>query len=176
MKIKAIKSLCESAGHMKLLTEMNDEGEYSGQWIGNGLCLYAVEGLPPMEAEHICAMFDWGEKRLEKMEIKDGVLPEDLDLRYNRDDVALCEMDVRLTVGGKEYRLYEEPGRVWFVEDKLLNPVKDEIDKIMVVRRKEGLLLVMRGMIVIGLLVPSVLPCVKQMEKVLCELQRYKAD
>ena len=176
MKIKAIKSLCESTGYMKLLTERSREGEYVGQWIGDGRCLYTVEGLPPMEAEHICAMFDWDEKRLEKMNIEDGMLPEELELRYDRNDVPLNEMDVRLTVGGKEYRLYEEPGRVWFVEDKLLNPVKDEIDKVMVVRRKEGRLLVMRGLIVIGLLAPSVLTCVKQMEKILCELQRYKID
>ena len=176
MKIKAIKSLCEGAGHMKLLTEMDDGGEFRGQWIGNGQCLYAVEGLPPMEAEHICAMFDWGEKRLEKMNIEDGMLPEELDLMYNVTDAQLEEMDVRLTVGGREYRLYEEPGRVYFVEDKLLNPVKDEIDKITVVRRAEGRLLVLRGLIVVGMVVPTLLPCAKQMQKVLCELQRYKAD
>lgn len=176
MKIKAIKGLCESTGYMKLLTERSREGEYVGQWIGDGRCMYTVEGLPPMEAEHICAMFDWGEKRLEKMNIEDGMLPEELDLMYNVTDAQLEEMDVRLTVGGREYRLYEEPGRVYFVEDKLLNPVKDEIDKITVVRRAEGRLLVLRGLIVVGLVVPTLLPCAKQMQKVLCELQRDKTD
>ena len=173
MKIKKIKSLCESTNIMQLYTELDSEGEYIGQWIGNGKCRYAVEGLPPVEAEHICSMFDWGEKRIDKMVIEESRLPVECDMKYSVTDIPLQNMGINLVVNGKEYTVFEEETRVCFVESNLLAPVYDEIDKIQIVKRSESVLLVRRGMITIGMLMPTRLFHKDKVKKILNEMLRF---
>ena len=129
-----------------------------------------------MTAENICMMFDWGEKKLEKMVVEDKMLPEALNMNYDRNDETVVEMDIRLVVAGREHILYEELDRVWFVEEPLLSPVKDEMDHINLSRRGEGQMMVMRGMAVVGIVYASILPFRKEMANVLCEMNRGKPD
>lgn len=101
MKLKAVEKLCKASGCVRLfdeeakepgmspeelmdmLTEEMDEDRVPSpprQWISDGVACYPLDGLPYLDEESICAIFDIDAKKRDKLVLSHkGALPEGMD-------------------------------------------------------------------------------------------------
>ena len=117
MRIKKVGAICNAGGCYYLMDERDAAGEIVGQWLGDGRSAYPMVGLPVMDLENICAMFDITEKKREKLVMRRADVPDSMNwedmapLERQLDDPKLCvRYDGRdlLPLDGLEYmRLYE---------------------------------------------------------------------
>lgn len=66
MKIKKIVSICIGTGRFVLFDRISKNGEIT-QWLGDGSAAYPLDGLPILDEESLCAIFDIPEKKWEKI-------------------------------------------------------------------------------------------------------------
>lgn len=96
MRIKKVGAICNAGGYYYLLDERDATGEIVGQWLGDGKSAYPLVGLPVMDLENICAMFDITEKKREKLIMRRDDVPDSMDwgdtapLERQLDDPKLC--------------------------------------------------------------------------------------
>lgn len=109
MKLKKVLSICKTNGLYYLYDRIDRSGEIT-QWLGDGYALYPLDGLPILDEESFCAVFDITGKQREKILFRHERLPEHL----NVEDVA---------AGDKLVREYETT----FINGGLrLKPLKNE--------------------------------------------------
>lgn len=113
MKLKKVLSICKTNGLYYLYDRIDRSGEIT-QWLGDACALYPLDGLPILDEESFCAVFDITGKQREKILFRHERLPEHL----NVEDVA---------AGDKLVREYETT----FINGGLrLKPLKDVIDMV----------------------------------------------
>lgn len=76
MKLKKVGAICNAGGYYYLMDQKDDAGEIVGQWLGDGKAMYLLAGLPVMDVENICAMFDITEKKREKLVMRQMDAPD----------------------------------------------------------------------------------------------------
>lgn len=86
MKLKKVLSICKTNGLYYLYDRIDRSGEIT-QWLGDGYALYPLDGLPILDEESFCAVFDITGKQREKILFRHERLPEHL----NVEDVAAAE-------------------------------------------------------------------------------------
>ena len=62
MKLKKVAALC-SANRAFILFDENRKGGEIRQWLGDGYSIYLLSGLPLLDENNVCAMFDIPEKK-----------------------------------------------------------------------------------------------------------------
>ena len=90
MKLKKVLSICKTNGLYYLYDRIDRSGEIT-QWLGAGYALYPLDGLPILDEESFCAVFDITGKQREKILFRHERLPEHL----NVEDVAAGDKLVR---------------------------------------------------------------------------------
>ena len=96
MKLKKVGAICNAGGCYYLMDERDAAGEVVGQWLGDGRSAYPLVGLPVMDLENICAMFDITEKKREKLIMREMDAPDTMNwedtapLERQLDDPKLC--------------------------------------------------------------------------------------
>ena len=96
MRIKKVGAICNAGGCYYLMDERDAAGEIVGQWLGDGKSAYPLVGLPVMDLENICAMFDITEKKREKLVMRRADVPDSMNwedtapLERQLDDPKLC--------------------------------------------------------------------------------------
>ena len=58
MKLKKVAALCCQSGAVRLLDQVDGTGEVVRQWLGDGYAAYPMDGLPCVNTDNVCAMFD----------------------------------------------------------------------------------------------------------------------
>ena len=86
MKLKKVLSICKTNGLYYLYDRIDRSGEIT-QWLGDGYAIYPLDGLPILDEESFCAVFDITGKQREKILFRHERLPEHL----NVEDVAACD-------------------------------------------------------------------------------------
>lgn len=120
MKLKPIEKLCKASGCVRMFDENKivDQTEDDvtvfpqRQWISDGVGAYPLDGLPYMDKEAICAIFDIDAKKRNKMVVSHaGTLPEGMDFTdYHRGDDPLEQLDFQMSLGGNELTLFRDGG------------------------------------------------------------------
>ena len=90
MKLKKVLSICKTNGLYYLYDRIDRSGEIT-QWLGDGYALYPLDGLPILDEESFCTVFDITGKQREKILFRHERLPEHL----NVEDVAAGDKLVR---------------------------------------------------------------------------------
>lgn len=90
MKLKKVLSICKTNGLYYLYDRIDRSGEIT-QWLGDGYAIYPLDGLPILDEESFCAVFDITGKQREKILFRHERLPEHL----NVEDVAAGDKLVR---------------------------------------------------------------------------------
>ena len=90
MKLKKVLSICKTNGLYYLYDRIDRSGEIT-QWLGDACALYPLDGLPILDEESFCAVFDITGKQREKILFRHERLPEHL----NVEDVAAGDKLVR---------------------------------------------------------------------------------
>ena len=142
MKLKAVEKLCKASGCVRLYDELPasieetrdelvadmrmeglDPDNYDiddmiknpddiRQWISDGVGAYPLDGLPYLDEESVCAIFDIDAKRRDKLIVSHaGTLPEGMDFTdYHRGDDPLEQLDFQMSLGGNELTLFRDGG------------------------------------------------------------------
>ena len=66
MKLKKVLSICKTNGLYYLYDRIDRSGEIT-QWLGDACALYPLDGLPILDEESFCAVFDITGKQREKI-------------------------------------------------------------------------------------------------------------
>ena len=133
MKLKPIEKLCKASGCVRLLDEADKEPGMSPeelmdmlteemdedrvpspprQWISDGVACYPLDGLPYLDEESICAIFDIDAKKRDKLVVSHkGALPEGMDFTdVHQGDDRLEQLDFQMSLGGDELTLFRDGG------------------------------------------------------------------
>lgn len=157
MKLKKVAALCNQSGVYRLFDRDPGNGEIE-QWMGDGCAAYPITGLPYLDMDNICAMFDIGDKKREKMVMSHGKVPENLCF----DDLAPGEVRVedpklRVCYEGREYLPLRMRNGIVMIREKYLTPLDDLEYMSLFVRRTEagGVYVVAKiGMMVQAVIMP----------------------
>lgn len=124
MRIKKVGAICNAGGCYYLMDERDAAGEIVGQWLGDGKSAYPLVGLPVMDLENICAMFDITEKKREKLVMRRADVPDSMNwedtapLERQLDDPKLC-----VRYDGRDLLPLETTAGVTFIQEKYLLPL-----------------------------------------------------
>lgn len=142
MKLKPIEKLCKASGCVRLYDELPasieetrdelvadmrleglDPDNYDiddmiknpddiRQWISDGVGAYPLDGLPYLDEESVCAIFDVDAKKRDKLVVSHaGTLPEGMDFTdQHRGDDPLEQLDFQMSLGGNELTLFRDGG------------------------------------------------------------------
>ena len=101
MRIKKVGAICNAGGCYYLMDERDAAGEIVGQWLGDGKSAYPLVGLPVMDLENICAMFDITEKRRKKCVLARKPMPDGMSVEdYAKGERALYDEWPRWSITG----------------------------------------------------------------------------
>lgn len=90
MKLKKVLSILKANGLYYLYDRIDRSGEIT-QWLGDGYAIYPLDGLPILDEESFCAVFDITGKQREKILFRHERLPEHL----NVEDVAATDKSAK---------------------------------------------------------------------------------
>ena len=158
MKIKKIAVLCSRAGTFRLYNKMDGEGVIT-QWLGTGNALYPLNGLPLLDEESLCAMFDIPEKKREKLVILCEDMSEIIDVADKDPKETLLE-EKEMTIGynGMQMIPLRTKDGIIFIGEQFLEPLADEIDFLNLYERKTpkgvSYVAVKAGMMLRGIIAP----------------------
>ena len=162
MRIKKVGAICNAGGCYYLMDERDAAGEIVGQWLGDGKSAYPLVGLPVMDLENICAMFDITEKKREKLVMRRADVPDSMNwedtvpLERQFDDPKLC-----VRYDGRDLLPLETSAGVTFIQEKYLLPL-DGLEYMRLYERQStsgGLYIVAKiGMILQAVIMPMDLP------------------
>lgn len=138
MKLKKVAALCCQSGAIRLFDQVDTTGEVVCQWLGDGRAAYPMAGLPYMDTDNVCAMFDISEKKQEKMTFRQAAAPESI----NWDDADQAERqldDPKLCVRHecRELLPLRTSEGIIFIQEKYLAPL-DNLDYMRLYERRSG--------------------------------------
>ena len=79
MKLKKVVALCNKAKGFRLFDKLDSTGEIT-QWLGDGYAIYPLIGLPILDEETLCAVFDISEKQLKNTSVRRLTMPDALNV------------------------------------------------------------------------------------------------
>jgi len=94
------------------------------QWLGDGNAVYSLAGLPYMEPENLCAMFDIAEKKRDKLVMRMADVPESMN--WNNTDTLerqVMEPKVCVRYDGRDLLPLETSAGITFIQEKYLAPL-----------------------------------------------------
>lgn len=138
MKIKTLAALCKKAGVFYLYDRITDNGEIAEQWLGTGVAIFPLHGLPYMQENNLFTLFDITDKQQEKIYFRHEQLPtkainfEDMDPNENILDRE------KLTIGhaGKVLRPLQTRRGLVFIDTAQLQPLADLVDTLELYERE----------------------------------------
>ena len=135
MKLKKVISLCHQRKTFRLFDKISENGEIV-QWMGDGCAAYPLNGLPILDEETLCAVFDISEKQRENIVVRRSEMPE----AVNVDDTdpaerVLRDDDFSIIYGGAELQPLKTRNGITFIQRKYLAPLEDVLDMVQLYER-----------------------------------------
>lgn len=135
MKLKKVTSLCGKSKCYRLFDKIDSTGEIT-QWLGDGYAIYPLNGLPILDEESLCAVFDISEKQRENISVRRAAMPESV----NTDDTdpaerVLKDDDFSIIYGGTELQPLKTRNGIMFIQRKYLAPLEDVLDMVQLYER-----------------------------------------
>lgn len=158
MKLKKVAALCSQTGMFYLFDQIDENAEVICQWLGDGYAAYPMDGLPYMDTDNICAMFDIPEKKQEKLIFRREQAPDTINwsdndpTEYQLDDPKLC-----VRYEGRDMLPLRTSAGITFIREKYLAPL-DNLEYMHLYERKYrggGIYIVAKiGMIIQAIIAP----------------------
>lgn len=139
MKLKKVAALCAKKGAFYLFDEMGEGGEFIRQWLGDGSSAYPLSGLPVLDEENLCAMFDIPEKKQKKCFFTRKPVPDSLDVEdYTSGELALCDEWPTVEHNGYVVKPLSTSDDMLFIQTAYLSPLEDMADYLRLYERVDG--------------------------------------
>lgn len=140
MKLKKVAALC-SANKAFFLFDENREGGEVRQWLGDGYSIYLLSGLPILDENNVCAMFDIPEKKRKKCRTKRQPVSEVYSLEdWEQGERSLNDEWPTVEYDGRIVKPLSTMDGMTFIQDKYLAPLEDIADYLRLFERvdKDG--------------------------------------
>ena len=135
MKLKKVISLCHQRKTFRLFDKISENGEIV-QWMGDGCAAYPLNGLPILDEETLCAVFDISEKQLKNTSIRRLTMPDVLNIGdTDPDERVLKDDDFSIIYGGTEVKPLKTRTGIIFIQQKYLAPLEDVLDVVQLYER-----------------------------------------
>lgn len=163
MKLKKVLSICKANGLYYLYDRIDRSGEIT-QWLGDGYALYPLDGLPILDEESFCAVFDITGKQREKILFRHERLPEHLNVEdVAAGDKLVREYETTFINGGLRLKPLKTNNGVMFIRSLYLSPLEDVIDMVQFYERtapQGGSYIVAKaGFLTAAVIMPYVITC-----------------
>lgn len=135
MKLKKVISICHQRKTFRLLDKTSEYGEIV-QWLSDGFAAYPLNGLPILDEETLCAVFDISEKQLKNTSVRRLTMPDALNV--NDTDPAervLHDDDFSIIYGGTELKPLKTRNGIAFIPQKYITPLEDVLDVVQLYER-----------------------------------------
>ena len=124
MKLKTIASIFN---RNKRLTIYTAEG--GGQWIGNGMAMYSLRGMPHMTPEIVLRIFDVPPDKQNKWICNEEETPTVIDLADTAPgDTDIEPLKTNMEYYGVNYWLFPDGRRIYSFNEDYIKPLLDEPD------------------------------------------------
>lgn len=135
MKLKKVVSLCNQRKMFRLFDKISENGEIV-QWLSDGFAAYPLNGLPILDEETLCAVFDISEKQLKntsvrRLEMSPALNVDDTDPAER----VLQDDDFSIIYGGAELKPLKTRKGIIFIQQKYLSPLDDVLDVVQLYER-----------------------------------------
>ena len=135
MKLKKVISLCNQQKTFRLFDKISGNGEIV-QWMGDGFAAYPLNGLPILDEETLCAVFDISEKQLKNTSVRRLTMPDALNVGdTDPDERVLKDDDFSITYGGTQVKPLKTRNGIIFIQQKYLAPLEDVLDVVQLYER-----------------------------------------
>lgn len=129
MKLKKVAALCAKTGGFYLFDELYEGGELARQWLGDGRSAYPLSGLPVLDEENLCAMFDITEKKQKKCFFSRKPMPESMDVEdYAEGERPLYDRWPTVEHNGYVVKPLSTNDDMLFIQTAYLSPLEDMAD------------------------------------------------
>lgn len=130
MKIKNICKFCKKNGFVLFVDEENHE-----QWLGDAAGMYLVQGLPLLNEESICVMFDITEKQKKSLQIHIQEKPAGINFNDTDNNETLCEKLPISIFTDRMLSPYKTQTGICFIDEEYMKPLIDVWDEIEIYQR-----------------------------------------
>jgi len=128
MKLKKVAVLC-GANRAFILFDENRGGGEIRQWLGDGYSIYLLSGLPLLDENNVCAMFDIPEKKRKKCRSKRQPVPDNLNLEdWEQGERALDDEWPTVEHNGYVVKPLSTNDDMLFIQTAYLSPLEDMAD------------------------------------------------
>lgn len=135
MKLKKVISICNQQKTFRLFDKISGNGEIV-QWMGDGFAAYPLNGLPILDEETLCAVFDISEKQLKNTSVRRLTMPDALNVGdTDPDERILKDDDFSITYGGTQVKPLKTRNGIIFIQQKYLAPLEDVLDVVQLYER-----------------------------------------
>ena len=135
MKLKKVATLCAESKYYVLFDKIDSTGEIT-QWLGDGYSLYPLNGVPVLDEETLCAVFDISEKQLKNTSVRRLTMPDALNVGdTDPDERILKDDDFSITYGGTQVKPLKTRNGIIFIQQKYLAPLEDVLDVVQLYER-----------------------------------------
>lgn len=136
MKFKKISSLCNKAKHYVLYDKLDSAGKNT-QWLGDGCAAYPLYGLPQMDEDSLCKMFDITEKQRNGMAINYRAWDESINANdTDPKETVAEEIELGIICKGRELIPLMGQDGIIFIDSKYMSPLEDGIETLQMYERK----------------------------------------
>lgn len=158
MKLKKISSICNKNKRYILYDKTDSTGKIT-QWLGDGNAAYPLDGLPLLNEDSLCKMFDISEKQRDNIcfdheKRGDIINVEDTD----PDETEAEEMELGIVRNGRQLVPLMGRDGIVFIDGKYLSPLEDEIDMLVLFERKnargQSYIAVKAGLLIRAVIIP----------------------
>ena len=178
MKIKKVVALCLTTKRVCLFNHVDEDGVIT-QWLGDGSAFYPLNGVPFLEEETFCTVFDVPE---EKLMIRCGDMPEGVSVEdFTDEDQMVQPMGMSIYYGGSEVStLRAKSGGITFIKRKYLAPLDDMTEVLQFYERVDSsgrrYIVVLSGLLIAAIIYPFDIVCDDLLEKLEALLRRTKEE
>jgi hypothetical protein len=129
------------------------------QWIGDGCAVYPLFGLPELDEESTCTIFDVSAKQLEKIYFLRTKMPEGISLEDTHPAENMLEKgDLIINTGGYSLVPLETQNGMTCIDAKYLAPFSDVLDVVELYERPANgtiHIAVKAGLMLAGIILPT---------------------
>lgn len=159
MKLKKVAAICAKQGAFYLFDEVGGGGEFIRQWLGDGRSAYPLSGLPVLDEENLCAMFDIPEKQRKKYILIRKPMSESLDVEdYAKGERALYDEWPTVEYNGYVVKPLSTNDDMLFIQTAYLSPLEDMADYLQLYERVDATgqkyIVAKNGMEIAGVIMP----------------------
>lgn len=135
MKLKKVVSICNKSKVFRLFDKVGESGEIE-QWLGDGSAIYRLNGLPILDEDSLCAVFDISEKQLKTTLVWQSAMPGEI----NAGDTDPAERQIKdddffIIYGGTEMQPLKTRNGIIFIQRKYLSPLEDVAEMVRLYER-----------------------------------------